>query len=99
MWARAVYLARLLFMVLTPPRTIENIACCGLHKMKVKCERWMSGIALEEEEDSEDIEAQLLSHKFGSSTSLAASILVVDLEGCPIIDYVVQQVVALLASS
>ncbi|MCO5593819.1 hypothetical protein L7F22_047837 [Adiantum nelumboides] len=73
-----------------PPRTTENSGCCGRRKMKVKCKRWLPGrkiAAEQEEEETEDIEAQLLPRKFGSSTTLAASIPVAELEARPLADY------------
>ncbi|MCO5556335.1 hypothetical protein L7F22_009883 [Adiantum nelumboides] len=72
-----------------PPRTTENSGCCGRRKMKVKCKRWLPGRsnAAEQEEETEDIEAQLLPRKFGSSTTLAASIPVAELEARPLADY------------
>ncbi|KAH7315675.1 hypothetical protein KP509_21G060900 [Ceratopteris richardii] len=71
-----------------PPRTTENSGCCGRRKMKVKCKRGMlNKNAAVEEDETEDIEAQLIPRKFGSSTTLVASIPVAELEGRPLSDY------------
>jgi 1,4-beta-D-xylan synthase len=86
-----------------PRATENGGFCCfGRKRRKVQCKRspWLlrlrqrgeeggkqGAMTVEEDDGDEDMEAQLIPRKFGSSTSLVASIPVAEMEGKPLADY------------